>query len=370
MKVLQIIYSLSSGGAERFVVDLSNELAEQNIEVYLITVRDDNNSKYSFYKNDVSEKVKYINLKIQEGFRLSYIIKFYAIIKNINPDIIHCHQNLVNYIFPISIIHKSKFFYTVHSNPSKEISSKIEYWIRRYFFNQSKWNIITISNQTSKSFLSYYKSNRYYEIYNGRKKPSVSNDFFKTKNYFSELRNDGSIIFLHIGRCDSVKNQKMLINVFNNLIKDYKTIFLIIIGDGFSSQLGLELKQMANKNILFLGAKHNVQDYYSLADAFCLSSTNEGMPITLIEALAFECTPICTPVGGIIDTIENKVTGFLSNSISEEDYYNAIISFLKNRDKIKKETLHKNYLTRFSIEKCAQNHIYHYKSSPLNTYIK
>lgn len=50
MRILQIIYSLTSGGAERLVVDLSNELARQGQDVYLCVLRDDKLEGYDFYK--------------------------------------------------------------------------------------------------------------------------------------------------------------------------------------------------------------------------------------------------------------------------------------------------------------------------------
>ncbi|GAB1452030.1 hypothetical protein MASR2M47_20860 [Draconibacterium sp.] len=70
MKILQIIYSLSSGGAERFVVDLSNELAEMTNDVVLCTLRDDSQGNNGFYKSEISSKVNYINLKLKKDYDL------------------------------------------------------------------------------------------------------------------------------------------------------------------------------------------------------------------------------------------------------------------------------------------------------------
>ena len=63
MKILQITFSLSFGGLERFIVDLSNELGKTN-DVTLLTLKDDkvNPQQSQFYKFDVSDKVKYVNL--------------------------------------------------------------------------------------------------------------------------------------------------------------------------------------------------------------------------------------------------------------------------------------------------------------------
>lgn len=358
MKILQIIYSLSSGGAERFVVDLSNSLTEKGHKVYLCTLRDDTIDKNGFYKNEISDKVEYINLKLKKRVRLSNIYHLWELIKGINPDVVHCHQNLVNYIFPLSIVFsKIKFFHTIHNDAPKEVSNRLEFWIRRYFYQSKKMRVITISNETSKSFALYYKLNTFTEIYNGRKAPSPSQEFEITKRIVDNLRMTSQLIFLHVGRFAQQKNQELLIRVFNRLITDRKSVTLLIIGDGFDSLLGEKLKSIACERIIFLGQKHNMADYYLNADAFCLSSTHEGMPITLLEALACGCTPICTPVGGIMDAIEPGITGFLSQSTSEEDYYQTIITNFTKINEIKKEKLIDCFNKYYSIEKCSQNHI-------------
>jgi len=363
MKILQIKYSLVSGGAERFVVDLSNVLAENGHEVNLCTLRDDNIDNNDFYKNEISEKVKYKNLKLKKGFRLSNIYYLWKLIKAVNPEVVHCHQNLVIYIFPLSLVFsKVKFFHTTHNDARKEVSNILEYWLRKFFFGRKKVRAITISKETSKSFALYYNTNSYTEIYNGRKKPTPSKEFEDVKRFIDDIRIKSKIVFLHVGRFAPQKNQELLIKVFNRLINEGKQIALLIIGDGFNSVEGNKLKSKASDDIYFLGEKHNVTDYYLNSDAFCLSSIHEGMPITLIEAFACGCTPICTPVGGICDTINHGITGFLSNSISEGDFYDAINLYLNQKDPISKKLLIDYYNSNFSILECANQHIQLFQS--------
>ncbi|MDP4208594.1 MAG: glycosyltransferase family 4 protein [Bacteroidota bacterium] len=358
MKIIQIIYSLSPGGAERFVVDLSNELNKQGHDIWLYVLRDDNYDNYGFYKNDIDKRVNYVNLNLPIGLRLSNILSLYKVIKEQRPDVVHCHLNLINYIFPIIFFFpKIKFFHTIHNDAAKEVSNKIEHWLRRLFYSTTKVKAITISSETSKSFNLYYKTNNFIEIYNGIKKPSKTSEFDNVKAYINKIRLDSNFVFLHIGRFVPQKNQQLLINVFNRLHKERQPVLLLIIGAGFDSPAGIELKNNSHENIYFLGEKHNVADYYLNSDAFCLSSIHEGMPITLIEALACGCIPICTPVGGIIDTIENGTTGFLSKSVTEEDYYEVIISYLKNNNKVNRKDLIEIYSKKFSIELCTKKHI-------------
>jgi glycosyltransferase involved in cell wall biosynthesis len=358
MKILQISYSLASGGAERFVVDLSNELLRQGHEITLCVLRDDTMANFGFYKQDLSEKLNYINLKTPIGLKFKNILVLYKLIRTVKPHIVHCHLNLVNYIIPIMLFFPNiKFFHTIHSDARKEVSNKLEYWIRHFFYKFFKLKAITISPETTRSFINYYKSRPYAEIYNGRTSPKPTTLYIHVKENIQNYKDAGKKIFLHIGSCNIAKNQKMLIQVFNRLVQNKKEVILLIIGTGFDSDEGQELIKMACDKVLFLGEQHNVFDYLLNADAFCLSSIYEGMPISLIEALACGCTPICTPVGGIMNAIEDGKTGYLSHSVSEMEYYNTIVNYLENQNNIKSEDLVNYYYSRFSIEECVKNHL-------------
>lgn len=90
MKIIQVIYSLVPGGAERFVVDLSNELARDN-KVLLYTLRDDSINDHAFYLDSLNKQIEYFNLKIKPGFKPYLIWLFYKILRQHKPDVVHCH---------------------------------------------------------------------------------------------------------------------------------------------------------------------------------------------------------------------------------------------------------------------------------------
>jgi glycosyltransferase involved in cell wall biosynthesis len=363
MKILQLVYSLGPGGAERFVVDLSNELARQGNDVTLCVLRDDSKGNSGFYRNELSENLKYLNLKIPEGLRLNNILILNRLIKKLKPQVVHSHLNLVNYLFPLTLIHKKiKFIHTIHSFPKSEVKSALEFKLRSYFYSGHKMKAVTISEEISKYFLEFYKFPAYSEIYNGRALPKPTPGFSDVKNDIQKFRDNGSTIFLHIGTCNAAKNQRMLIEAFNKLTTGGDRANLMIIGSGFDSEEGDNLKKLASDQIKFLGERHNVSDYLLNADAFCLSSVREGMPISLIEAFACGCIPICTPVGGLINTIKNGETGYLSKSVSTADYYAALRNYLDNKNKIKKDDLIAYYGNNFSIEECAKRYLMLYVS--------
>ena len=358
MKILQFIYSLVPGGAERFVVDLTNELAETN-EMVLYTLRDDTIGVQGFYVPEISKNVNYINLKIRPGFKPWLIWTFYKILKSEKPDVVHCHLNLVNYFFLLSILfHKKiRFIYTIHNTAKVEVGYGIERIIRKFFFKHRFFIPVAISEETKNSYQTYYKLNNAELIYNGRKFSNKTINYEKIVKEITAIKpTNETLTFCHPSRYHKQqKNQKMLVSVFNKLVDERYDIILLIIGEGFEDVV--EIKEMANDHIHFLGIKTNVTDYLYASDAFCLSSNYEGMPISLIESFQCGCVPICTPVGGCINAIEHGVTGFLSKTVSENDYLEAVKEYINGRDSIDKNNLTRVYHQNYSIKQCTSKYM-------------
>jgi glycosyltransferase involved in cell wall biosynthesis len=364
MKILQFIYELVPGGAERFVLDLTNELSK-DCEMSLYTLRDDARGNSGFYVPEINERVKYVNLKIKQGFNPLLILTFYKILRSEKPDIVHCHLNLVNYFFLLSVLFKNRirFFYTIHNSAETEVESEMEKTVMRYFFKHKYFVPVAISDETKVSYQRFYKLKDLPVIYNGRKFDGKTSGYESVFNEISAMKPTiRTKVFCHVSRYDEKqKNHKMLVSVFNRLAVENYDVVLLIIGEGF--ERASELKKLANKNIHFMGIKPNVSDYLYASDAFCLSSNFEGMPISLIEAFACGCPSICTPVGGILNCVKHGETGFLSKSLSEDDYLEAVQQFLSSSGSIDKDKLVRFYHNNFGIEQCKKSYMRLYNSN-------
>lgn len=357
MKIFHFNYCLTQGGAERFVVDLANIQSNYH-DVTLFILRGITSESKGFFVREISAKVNYVNLNISPGFKPSLILRFNKILSEQKPDVVHCHLDLVNYFFPLSVKYNKriKFVYTIHSHASVEVKSFPEKIIRRFFFKFGFVEPVAISEETKNSSEIYYRLKNIRLIYNGRSFSGKSEAFDLVKNEVGSLKpTNNTLVFCHLARYHKLKNQEMLIRAFNRIRDEGFDVILLVIGSGFEKESGL--LSLAQKHIHFVGAKPNVMDYLFISDAFCLSSISEGMPISLIEALACGCIPVCTPVGGILNTIQNGVTGFISKSISEDDYVDILRTFIKERNKIDKNRLIEYYFENFSIEKCYQKYL-------------
>lgn len=359
MKILECIHSLQPGGAERFLVDLSNELSNEN-DVTILTLKNRDSKNENFYKGDIHPNIKVISLGFEDGFHLSYLFKVYYAIKSLSPDVVHIHCILQYMIFAILFYRRCKYVQTLHNDARYGIPRsivKLAIWIIRHHY----LTMITISDSNRQSFRNYTGLMNDVLIYNGRKQPQLTSLYNKTKEYVEKIKeNEHDIVLLCIAKCALQKNLNLLIESVNCLTGKGVNLKLLIIGDNYqNTELGRKWISLAqnNRSIHFLGARKNVADYFYLCDAFCLSSIFEGMPITLIEALACKCIPISTPVSGVIDLIEDGKTGFISNDFTEESYIKTLVRFVENYKKIDKELLYELYKENYSIEKCSISYL-------------
>lgn len=359
MKILYIIPALSSGGAERFVTDLTNELSKyDDCQITIMTLKTESKEN-SFYKNELSEKVTYKNLGI-EKIKVKDLFKIYQAIKKEQPDIVHYHLANTVYILLLTILlyRKPKYVETIHSDIKAIVGiTKRDKWIKAFCYKYGLVNVCTITPSNGVAFKEYYHRDCTAMIVNARKATAPSKLFDDRKKEIEKYKKDDkTLIFTHIGRFTRAKNHKMLITAFNNFIRRGNDAILLIIGKGFDTPRGKIYQAHACENIHFLGERHDVQDYLMNSDGFCLSSIFEGMPITLIEAFACGCIPISTPVCGAIDFIENGKTGFLSKDYSKESYLEALEDFAHHYQLINKDDLTRLFHEYFSMEVCANKY--------------
>ena len=367
MKILQLIPSLTDGGAERFVVDLCNELTVQN-EVLLCTMFPLNNSS-GFFKNELLPTIRLTTLDKKLGIDISIFKKLQKVINEFKPDIIHTHIRALNYLLPLLLFpgKSCKVVHTVHNDAWKETIDAKERKFRYWFYRRKKVMPITISKDSERTFKEAYPGVVSKVITNGTRMLLPSTQFNDVKNFIdSSKRNCDTKVFIHIGRLTAQKNHIMLISAFQRLINQGANALLLMIGGERntleSEEIAAKVKAGCNNSIIWLGGNQPAGDYLMIAEFFCLSSIYEGMPISLIEALAVGCIPVCTPVGGIKEMIQD--VGFLSKDTSEDAYYEAIEAAYKSSEddlsRLKKRSK-EVYKNRYDIKICAENYMHLYK---------
>ncbi len=355
MKILQIIPQLSQGGAERFVVDLCNEMSREH-EVTLIVLH--SLDKTGFFAQELNLSVKVLSMNKKGGMDFSLFFRLFSEICRIKPDVVHTHlRGIVYSLFAILFCCKIKFFHTVHNDAEKEAGDGVGKLFRKLFFKLNLVAPITISDESKLSFTQFYNRDSIL-IYNGGTK--YQKDLNLCKEAQKELcKSSDRITIVNVARVMEQKNQLALASVVDNLNKKGHNVDLYIIGRKDGSVITEQIEAKNFDSVHLIGPRTNPRDYMAVADAFCLSSVYEGMPITLIECFSVGAIPICTPVGGIKNMIQDGVNGILAQSTSEEDIESAIVRFI-NLTGDEKQRMREASLASFeqyNMTTCAQNYI-------------
>ncbi|MFM7664793.1 MAG: glycosyltransferase [Bacteroidota bacterium] len=120
-----------------------------------------------------------------------------------------------------------------------------------------------------------------------------------------------------VGRLTAIKNQQMFLQAAAMLVATSSEKYrFFIVGDG---ELMQELRGLADElgiaqYVEFTSWIFPMEDFYSAMDLICLTSLNEGTPVTLIEAQASGIPVISTRVGGVENTMIDGKTGLLMHS--------------------------------------------------------
>lgn len=362
MKILEIIPQLSQGGAERFVIDLCNELSKEH-EVILVVLHNVDN--HGFFQKELSERIRLISMNKRMGMDWKLFFRIAKLIKKEKPNVVHTHLRAILYtILSFTFFSKIKFIHTIHSDAEKEAGGGISKWCRKFAFGTKLVHPITISEESKHSFEKFYYLPSTL-IYNGRPEYNFNTDISTVQQELEKSKtNKNAKIIVNVARIDPAKNQLTLAKAIDNLNKQGYAIELAIIGSKADKQIVNDIEALNSPYVHLLDVRTNPRDYMKAADAFCLSSVYEGMPITLIECFSVGAIPICTPVGGIVNMIDDGRNGILATGTSQEEIEAAILRFLNLTDEQKAE-MKRNSLASFGkydMATCAKNYVHLMKS--------
>lgn len=350
MNILEVIPSLGSGGAESFVCELSNSLESNGHRVTILTFYD----KINNLENKLNPNIRRCTISKKKGPDIGLFFKLLSFIKNENFDVLHSHSGAIKYTILLPIFCKStKNFATIHSEARREAGNVFERNIKKFLFKTGLCQAIAISNESEKSFFEFY--HKHAPIVLNGVSPYYCNS---AQNLIKKCNEE--LIFFHAASCQKVKNQERLFRAFNSLLEKYPNIRLIWAGNNsLYYELYESLKPLMNDRIKYIGEVDNPRDYMYNADAFCLSSNMEGLPMTIIEAFSVGCPVLCTPVGGCVDIVKNGENGFLSKGMSVEEYADILKKFIElsivEKQKMKNCALQS--FSKYSIEQTTKGYI-------------
>jgi len=330
MKILIYVHSLDFGGAERTVSYLSDYFVNQGNLVVIIL--NENKIKYNINKNVI---IKVLNIKSANNTfkRTINIFKRNKVLKKIvnieSPDII-LTMSATSSIYFIRKKYRGLLISSKRSNPLKQgkISKMFENWI------YSKSQGIIFQTKDAQKLYNYKIQNKSRVIQN-----AVGNQDIYSVN--KDYVFDDTI--LAVGRLVKIKDYTTLLKAFKLVLEDFPEYKLFIYGQGEEKQNMINFSKELEiiDNVHFKGVDKNAIIKNVNSRCYVLSSKSEGMPNSLMEAMAIGIPSISTDCDyGPRDIIINGKNGLL---VEVGDYHGMAQA-------IKKLILNENYAVEISKE--------------------
>ena len=119
---------------------------------------------------------------------------------------------------------------------------------------------------------------------------------------------------LQVARLDYLKDHPTAVRAVGRAVKERPGVKLLLVGEGPErGKIDAEVRRGGlEKQVLFLGLRKDVGRLLGAADLFLLTSTSEGIPLTIIEAMAAGLPVVTTDVGGTAEVVVEGQTGFLA----------------------------------------------------------
>lgn len=365
MKILHIIDSLSSGGAEKLLCDISLEMIKnESITVDILLLTDKDNVYHEkLDKHNISIEVVPIK-KIKSPLNILYIRNYI----NLNKyDIVHAHLFPANYWTSLAsrmpIRNKPKFLTTEHSTFNRRRSISWLKYVEKIIYNNFDL-IFSISEETQNNLLSWVKPTvksryKYLVVKNGINVEDYRDAQKYDKRDLASSISDCDTLLCMVGRFTDSKDHETLIDAMRK-IPDY--VSLILVGEGPK----LELVRMKvhefnlSNRVAFLGFRNDVNRIIKTVDIVILSSNWEGFGLAAVEGMAAGKPVVASDVKGLRDIVDGA--GMLFEKGNSIALSNAIIRLLENKTEYHRiSNACKARASEYSINNTTRQYLHLYK---------
>ncbi|MBX7491083.1 glycosyltransferase [Helicobacter turcicus] len=321
-RVMILLYSLGAGGAER-ITSLLLEALQKECALKLVLLEDICN--YSIPKE--IPKVILGNNSTQESgiqkfLKIPFLaLKYKKLLKDCDISLsLMTRPNYINILAGLLCgTKKPRILISERSHPSLQygygnLNSKINRFLIKMLYNKAN-KISANSPQNLQDLIQNFrvspsKTTLLLNFFNLEKIHAQSLEDSALSLQILDQKAQGKFIFISIGRLDSGKNHRLLIDAMQDF-KDKASLFIIGGGELESTLKAQILELKLESSVFLLGKTKNPYAPLSCADCFLFASNHEGFPNVLVESLALkipiistDCAPreILAPQGKFLDS--------------------------------------------------------------------
>jgi glycosyltransferase involved in cell wall biosynthesis len=321
IKVMQIIARMNVGGPAVIVAELMRGLDSSKFEQILITGYCDETE--ADYLDEVATDIKATRIaglgrSVSPIADLKAFFGLVRTIKKLKPDVIHTHTAKAGVLGRIASIIAGRGAVRIHTFHGHLLHGYFAVWktklvvlIEKFLAKRTHF-LVAVGSEVKQDLLNVGigTEDQYSIFFPGLPQPHTASKAEIRKN----LELDPAAIYCtFVGRLTQIKRPDRLLDIAEAMVKREVEIHFLVAGEGelFESSKARALAE--ELPVTFLGWRKDIDDLFAASDIAILTSDNEGIPLTLIQAAQAGLPIIAPAVGSISDIVENDKTGFLTS---------------------------------------------------------
>lgn len=356
MRILYVITLPDIGGAQTHLLEVACAMKNEGNDVQVVA------GKYGWLTEQLESqciKVSVINELVREiSLKKDWAAVQHVreIIRNWQPDIVHCHSSKAGIAGRIAAwLEGVPSVFTAHGWAFTEgvpFFKRIIYaLIERMMLNFTSY-VLCVSdydkNLAEKWF--WAKLPKLLTVHNG-----IEDVDKNLRREFACTEFNTSLNLIMVGRFAVPKEQLQLIKAVELVNKKWHDkVHLALVGDGILLPMAERYvnEHGLNNVVSLLGERRDINELLVQSDVFCLISNYEGLPISIIEAMRTGLPVIASDVGGNNELIQDGLNGFLVGRGNLEQLVEKIAFFVEHRDSLRGmgQRSREIYLQDFSAE--------------------
>ena len=309
LRVLWLVKSLNHGGAERLLQVMASRVGGSAVEVEVAYVR----QSLDALVPQIARHVPVHGLGARNDRDLSWLPRLRSLVRDRGIDIVHTHSPLTAAMARLAVL-DTPHVYTEHN-----VWDAYHPWTRRanalsYHRNEI---VLAVSQGVASSIEQHalrWRRPPVDVLYHGYDERAVQSGrrARATARRVLHLPPDALVL----GTAAIFRPQKrhaLMVDAFARVANERPDAHLVLIGGGpLESQVRAQVARAGlGDRVVITGVRDDVPALLPALDVFVLSSRAEGLPVSLLEAMAAGVPAVSTAVGGVPEVVEDGVTGLL-----------------------------------------------------------
>lgn len=145
---------------------------------------------------------------------------------------------------------------------------------------------------------------------------------------------DNDAVLSYVAEINTNKNQLMLLEAFQSVVKAVPSAKLLLIGPEHDKGWlrSIAIKRGISDHVFFLGWRDDIPELLKISDVYVASSKSEGLGVNLIEAMACDLPVVAARNRGHEEVIQDGKNGFLVDLDDSDDMVAHVLRIIEDRD--------------------------------------